>query len=385
MSDSNPKPESINSESRLRLEKLAAPGRQASLASNLKDFLTERPAKVRAGTPTAFDIPRFGDGFGANFKEIFKTGARGSVKSPLLVNWSAEGTGLWRNLRDWISPPKLPPLETTSQPVDVPEIWTKDTQMPKTQLISILVHVTVIALIVIVPLLFPGIISPPATKASGIVDTDVSVSPYLAHLKPAAQKAGGGGGAHDNAPAMRGKAPKFALTQFAAPLAHPVPHPQLAMTPTIVGNPDIHLPDPAVNNYGDPFSHSGVDSMGNGHGSGVGNGNGSGLGPGEGWNTGGGLPYAGAGGYGQPACFYMPKADYTDEAMKLKIQGSVVLNAVVTADGRVTNPEVAKGLGYGLDEKARDVVRTWRCTPARGPDGKPAAVRVVIEANFQLF
>ena len=355
-----------------------------SLFSNLRDFLVERPAKIRAGTPTAFDMPDFGEGVGGNLKEFFRSSPRGTVDSGLLVNWDEE-PGLWQNLRDLIAPKKLPPLKTTSQPVAVKEIWSKNTQYSRVQLVSVLVHAVAIALIVLIPLFLTPWISPPVTKAFNPEPIDVGVSPIAMKLAPAAQRAGGGGGAHDTAPATRGKPPKFSWEQFAAPMAHPVQHPQIAMTPTVLGNPDIKLPDINAPTWGDPYAKNMTGSMGQGHGSGVGNGNGAGVGPGEGWGTGGGPPNAGSGGYGQPACYYMPKAEYTDEAVKVKIQGSVELLAVVTADGRVTDPHVAKGLGFGLDEKAVEAVRTWRCTPARGPDGKPAAVRVLIEATFSLY
>jgi periplasmic protein TonB len=354
-----------------------------SLFSNLRDFLVERPAKIRAGTPTAFDMPRFGSDLGGNVKEFFRSAPRGNINSGLLVNWKEE-PGLWRNLRDWIAPPKLPPLKTTSQPIAVKDIWSKNTQFSRVQVVSIAAHAIAIALIVLIPLFLPTWLPQPVTKAVG-PESVMDVSPYIAKLSPAEKMAGGGGGAHDNAPATRGKPPKFSWEQFAAPVARPIEHPQIAMTPTVLGNPDIKLPDVNAPNWGDPFAKNMSNSMGQGHGSGVGNGNGAGVGPGEGWNTGGGYPNAGSGGYGQPACYYMPKAEYTDEAVKVKIQGSVELLAVVTADGRVQDPHVAKGLGFGLDEKAVEAVRTWRCTPARGPDGKPAAVRVLIEATFSLY
>jgi len=382
------KPRSGNEpESTLQLGRLRFKSSESSLKSlfsNLRDFLVERPAKVRTGTPTAFDMPRFGSDLTGNVKEFFRQGPRGNVNSGLLVNWKEE-PGILQNLRDLIAPKKLPPLKTTSQPVAVPEIWSKDTQFSRVQVVSIAVHVIGIALIVIVPLLFPGIISPPGTKAFDMSATDVSVSPIALKLAPAAQRAGGGGGAHDIAPATRGKPPKFSWEQFAAPMAHPVEHPQISMTPTVLGNPDIKLPDINAPTWGDPYAKNMTGSMGQGHGSGVGNGNGAGVGPGEGWNTGGGYPNAGSGGYGQPACYYMPRPEYTDEAVKVKIQGSIDLLAVVTADGRVIEPQVVKNLGYGLDEKAKEAVRTWRCTPARGPDGKPAAVRVTIETTFTLY
>jgi periplasmic protein TonB len=376
------------SEPTLRLGQAAKPVAHGSslksLFSNLKDFLTERPAKVRPGGPSSFDMPEFGAGFGDNIKEFFRSGPRGRVKSDLLVNWDEEPS-LWQNIRDLIAPRKLPPLKTTSQPIAVPEIWTKNKQYSKVQLVSILVHVVAIALIVLLPLLLPEWLSPPTTKASDMEMTDTTISPYLHIIKPSTKQAGGGGGQHDLKPAAKGQAPKFSYTQISRPLVHPPLHPEIAVTPTILGNPNIILPNNNMNNWGDPLGKTSNDSMGNGRGNGLGNGNGNGLGPGQQYGTGGGLPSAGTGGYGVPSCLYCPRADYSDAAMKVKVQGVVELVAVVTADGRVTDVHVAKGLGFGLDEKAMDAVRSWRLTPARGPDGRPAAVREIIEVQFQLF
>jgi TonB family protein len=129
----------------------------------------------------------------------------------------------------------------------------------------------------------------------------------------------------------------------------------------------------------------GGDSLGQGSGNGIGNGQGNGLGPGYGYNTGGGYPNAGTGGYGSPACLYCPQPQFSDEAVKAKYQGTVLLVAVITSDGRATDIRVAKGLGLGLDEKAVEAVRTWRFRPALGPDGKPASVRQSIEVTFHLY
>jgi periplasmic protein TonB len=365
-----------------RLPSVSSESSLASLFSNLRDFLTERPPKMRAGTPTAFDMPRFGSSLSGNLSEFFRSGPRGRVNSGLLVNWDQE-PGLWQNLRDWIAPRRLPPLKTTSKPVAVPDIWSKNTQYNRMQMVSIIVHAVAIAAIILIPLFLPAWIPQPVTKAIDLQSTDIS--PYIAKLNPAAQKAGGGGGAHYDKPATQGKLPKFSWEQFAAPVAKPILHPQIAMTPTVVGNPDIKFPNMEAQKWGDPFSKANTDSMGQGHGSGVGNGNGAGVGPGEGWNTGGGYPNAGTGGYGEPICLYCPKPDFSDEAVKVKVMGVVELTAIITPDGRVTDIHLAKGLGFGLDDKVIEAVRTWRLKPALGPNGKPAAVRQTIEIQYQIY
>ena len=371
----------------LRLGRLPSTGEESSvksLFSNLKEFLTERPVKVRAGDSKSFSMPGFGAGLGENFKEFFHAGARGPVDSGLLVTWDDGVGGFWQNVRDLISPRKLPPLKTTSKAVDVPEIWSKNPQFTRVQALSVVVHVVVLVFLIL-PFL-PEIFSPATTKASNSNMNVTQISPYLPKLAPAAKKAGGGGGQHDIAPVQRGQAPKFSYTQFSKPLAKPPDNPKLPVTPTLLGNPALNVPNITAQNWGDPLSKVlGSDSLGQGNGTGIGNGNGAGLGPGEGYNTGGGYPNAGTGGYGSPTCLYCPSPAFSDEAVKAKYQGVVELLAVITADGRATDIKVAKGLGLGLDEKAVEAVRNWRFKAALGPDGKPTAVRQLIEVTFHLY
>jgi TonB family protein len=101
---------------------------------------------------------------------------------------------------------------------------------------------------------------------------------------------------------------------------------------------------------------------------------------------GGNTPAAGSKGYSRPTCKYCPVPEYSEQARKLKIQGQVVLDVVVGADGRVHNIKVVRGVGYGLDEKALETVRDkWTFVPANGPDGKPAAVHMLIDVDFHLY
>jgi TonB family protein len=382
-------------ENTLRIGRLPSPVRESefkSFISNLKEFLTERPVKVKSGKSDVFQQPGFGESLNDNLKEFFRPEARGPVNSDLLVNWDGGFGGFWQNVKDTISPPKLPPLRTTSKPVAVPEIWSKNTQFTRVQAMSVAVHVLILVLI-LVPLL-PRLLNPPTTKANAKVEV-IPISPYLPKLPAGAKKAGGGGGggSHEIEPASKGRLAKFSMTQFTPPKVNPNLHPKLAMTPTVLGPPEIKMPNNDMNNYGDPLAKvlntsngtGGGNGIGSGQGTGVGSGSGGGVGPGEGGGTGGGIFNAGTGGYGYPTCLYCPTAQYSDEAVKAKYQGTVLLIAVITAEGKATDIHVVKGLGLGLDEKAIEAVRTWRFRPAVGPNQRPAPVRQTIEVVFRLY
>src|SRR5271169_5592915 len=183
--------------------------------SNIRDFLFERPVNMKGVKPTVFDTPGFGESLRDNLSEFFRSAQRGPVNSDLLVNWNAGFGGFWQNLRDMISPPKLPPLKVSSQPVAVPEIWSKNTQFTRVQALSLAFHVVVVVLI-IVPLL-PALMSPPTTQAKTMQVTPLTdPSPFIPKLPPGGKKAGGGGGggSHDILPASKGRLPKSSWTQF---------------------------------------------------------------------------------------------------------------------------------------------------------------------------
>jgi protein TonB len=79
------------------------------------------------------------------------------------------------------------------------------------------------------------------------------------------------------------------------------------------------------------------------------------------------------------------KAVYTQEAKDAGIQGTVVLDAEVLADGTVGDVKVKQSLDtkYGLDEQAVKAVKQWTFEPGT-KDGKPVPVRVDIEITFTL-
>ncbi len=87
----------------------------------------------------------------------------------------------------------------------------------------------------------------------------------------------------------------------------------------------------------------------------------------------------------EPLPAYQPKPAYTQEARDAKIEGTVVLEAVIGADGMVSDFKVLKALGYGLDESAIDTIgRYWRFSPAL-LNGQPVNVRASIEVSFRLY
>ncbi len=84
-------------------------------------------------------------------------------------------------------------------------------------------------------------------------------------------------------------------------------------------------------------------------------------------------------------CMYCPDPEYTDEARHEKLQGSVTLRVLVTADGRAGQVRIIKALGLGLDERAVDAVRKWRFEPARDATRKAVAEWVTVDATYRLF
>jgi periplasmic protein TonB len=362
-----------------------------SFWTNLKDFLTERSIRVpRNARQQVFYTEGVDSSFSESLKSFFRPSPqiKGAAASGMVVDLEPTYRVFWRNLRDLISPPKLPPLKLTSKPVPVRPLWAKRREYSTAQMISIGVHVLIV-LLIIVPLGHK--ILQPTVQAFQVVD----ISPYLSKLPPGKERAGGGGGGgeHKQQPPTQGKLPKWSMTRITPPLTAPHPNPKLASEPTLLGPPELKIPSPNDPNFGDPLAAmmsasagSGAQGgMGTGEGGGIGSGSGGGLGPGTGGGTGGGAFRPGTGGVGYPACLYCPEPQYSEDARKAKFQGIVVLQVIIQPDGHATNIQVVKGAGLGLDEKAVEAVRTWRFKPAIGPNGTPVATITPIEVNFRLL
>jgi periplasmic protein TonB len=204
---------------------------------------------------------------------------------------------------------------------------------------------------------------------------------------------GGGGGAREKLAAPRGAVPTQSMDiQLAPPTTHMLnDDPKLPEMSSVMVLPEIKLPQ--IGQLGDPLSRViGPASDGPGSNSGVGTGDkggigpgrGPGLGPGENGNYGGLTFRPGVGGVTSPRVIFDPEPEYSDEARKLRTQGSVVLWLVVGADGHPRNIRVQHSLGLGLDEKAMAAVSQWRFEPAH-LDGKPVPVMINVEVSFRLY
>jgi TonB family protein len=235
--------------------------------------------------------------------------------------------------------------------------------------------------------------------------------------KPKQEKPGGGGGGgrQEQKPASFGKTPQVSLTvpQVVAPDPHPptIKNPALPVAATLVADPMLIPPDARQLNYGlrdskstDPSSGPGTgNGMGTGTGGGMGPGEGGGYGPGRGGNIGGGDRHdggggpGGGGGGGDPNRIFSPKdvtskarvlskpePQYTEEARKNQVTGTVILRAVFSSTGQVTNISARAGLPYGLTDRAIAAARQIKFTPAT-KDGRPVSMYIQLEYNFNLY
>jgi protein TonB len=240
------------------------------------------------------------------------------------------------------------------------------------------IHVVVIAIIAILIAAKVPIAAPVKQAMTALMEP-----PPPPPVAPKATKIGGGGGQHDLGPVTQGHLPKLAQTQIVPPKAPPTIPPKLAVEPTVVVQPNLKLADNTMPNLGVPNSNLKGFSMGNGNGTGLGSGSGAGIGPGSGGNIGGGV-YQVGGSVRPPIAIYTPDPEFSEEARKAKFSGDVIVSLIVDANGNPKNVRVLRGVGMGLDEKAVAAVQQYKFKPAL-QNGKPVAVYLNVEVNFQIF
>jgi TonB family protein len=255
---------------------------------------------------------------------------------------------------------------------------------PRSLLVSFVSHAALVALIVSGILAGHRTVLKPNSSPSELTYVALPIGETAPH-------GGGSGGDQNTIRASRGTPPKFSDQQLAPPVivVHN-PTARLQANATVLGPPDLKLPQ--SNQLGELLSpnrtmpSNGTGSEG-GIGSNRGTGVGTGIGAGGGTGSGGGCCtgiYIPGNGIRPPRALYDPEPDYSEEARKVKLQGSVVLSLVVDATGHPRNVKIARSLGMGLDEKAIEAVEKWKFAPGM-KDGYPVATRVEVEVNFHLY
>lgn len=205
---------------------------------------------------------------------------------------------------------------------------------------------------------------------------------------------GGGGGNKMPDPPKRAEAPgPDKITVPTPPKPVPTPQAEPPKTPAQLEIPAVQtktgvmeLPG-MLSNLPNPTASLGSGEgggAGTGRGTGIGPGTGSGLGDGYGGGFGGGA-YRPGSGVTTPEVLTEVKPEYTADAMRMKVQGVVEVEAIVMPDGSVDQVRIVRSLDdrWGLDQKAVEAVKRWRFRPGTRL-GKPVPVLVNIELTFTL-
>jgi len=213
---------------------------------------------------------------------------------------------------------------------------------------------------------------------------------------------GGGGGGGENTPEPPRKAELPGKEKITVPAVKPPetkpalkppdpppppPEENLRIPAQTLGASDQPLPGVVEGVSADLSTTRGPGEgtgAGGGRGGGSGPGEGEGLGPGVGGGTGGGV-YRPGSGVDTPRVIREVKPQYTADAMRAKVQGTVLIQAVVMPDGTVGNVEVVRSLDqtFGLDQEAVKAAKQWRFVPGTR-FGRPVPVLVTIELTFTL-
>ena len=85
----------------------------------------------------------------------------------------------------------------------------------------------------------------------------------------------------------------------------------------------------------------------------------------------------------KPQITYKETPRYTPEAHNAGVQGIVIVSAVLRKDGRVTDIQVVRTLGHGLDQEAIKAAHQTKFIPGQ-KDGKPVNVKMILEYTFTI-
>jgi TonB family protein len=232
--------------------------------------------------------------------------------------------------------------------------------------VSFLTHAFGVVILILAISRFPGNLQRSALLSNPL--------PQIVWLpQPGVPQGGGRGSGHNKPPSVRSD-------QLARPeaLMLSTKSDQVSQVPTVPLITDVHDFLGAVTT----IALVSTDSQGPGIGDrGSGPGAGPGLGPGRNGGTGDGAYQIGNGVVG-PRLINETKPAYTADAMHARVQGVVVLEAVVLPDGSVGRVRIVRSLdrSFGLDDEALRAVKQWRFVPGTLA-GRAVPVLVTIELH----
>jgi protein TonB len=76
--------------------------------------------------------------------------------------------------------------------------------------------------------------------------------------------------------------------------------------------------------------------------------------------------------------------EYPIQALSTKVQGKVLLGFVISLDGKITDVNVLRPLGFGCDEAAINAVLACDYWTGGQLEGKPVMVKMTIPVDFSL-
>ena len=212
----------------------------------------------------------------------------------------------------------------------------------------------------------------------------VRLSNQIVFLAEPGPGGGGGGGNSMPEPPRQAELPRPEEPEPVVVEPEPTPEPPEEPPVEQMNIPAMLLAAATESSLGVIESSEASESTGAGGGSGAGGGQGSGLEQGTGGGLGGGV-YRPGSGVVNPRILREVKPQYTADAMRAKVQGTVLLECVVLADGTVGRVDVVRSLDptFGLDFEAVKAARQWRFQPGTR-FGEPVNVLVTIELTFTL-
>jgi periplasmic protein TonB len=349
--------------------------------ANLKYFLTERRGRIPGDARgSAFLAEHFQASFVDNLKECFRPAPKltgntvSSLRGVASPGIKIESEPLYRsvfiNIRDAIVPPKVPSLELTSKPVEVPEIWSKHRRLSGANLVSVMLHASLTVLVlmfgfhqvtkldpakpvtVLIALPAPGAPPPPAPVATPTVTRRMAYTKRKSFF-------------------VRGK------------LTAPIAIPKLASAKR--STDEVSAPDLSLGGIpgGGPAGFLG----------GVLGGESGGIPGGVPGGISGAPPPPGAttprpglvrvgGNVRRPKAIYTPAPEFPSLAQHAKIAGVVTLEAVVDEQGNVVKLWAIKGNAL-LINAALKAVAQWKFEPTY-LDGVPVSVEMEVDVSFHF-